>query len=446
VSFFAFMRDGTAKSAQRPRRRHVTWTSFMIRRSRVWLVLLAALLGVVGIGWLLFVGSRPVSTSDSAAGLRPRAARVDVQSISPTEIPVVAVAPLLHCADLVDVVLLASPHHAHTFDEVHAALAFATGVLQGRPLVVSLFPPDSSRPLTSVTSAVRQRIHVFTSFCLITPDQAVGLPAHTIMWQLEPLVRRTSPTRTEANRYLCQHNTSLLDRLSNHGILWEYSRINMDWWQRERHLGSTTTLSHVPLFWYPGIISNNGPHAESASDSDPPSPSTAPPLQDIDVVLVGTLSFRRRRILHALRALGVQVVDKASFGVARERLLRRAKIVLNIHHDQSDLLETVRLQLLLSLQCFVVSEATSDGAATREFQPLLQFASYSQLVETVMRWLKRPSVDRAAVAARGYAYITSASMVQVFRPLLEAAARQWTGHYCSYAPRIFNRTSTHEPT
>ncbi len=92
--------------------------------------------------------------------------------------------------------------------------------------------------------------------------------------------------------------------------------------------------------------------------------------------------------------------------VERVGYLKRAKVVLNMHFSDSFHLETLRLQLLLAMKCFVISEQSDDLEAQRDFQRAVIFSRYDNLVNTVLFWLKKPARDRQMVAEQGYSYST----------------------------------------
>ena len=143
-------------------------------------------------------------------------------------------------------------------------------------------------------------------------------------------------------------------------------------------------------------------------------------------------SPRRADIIAQLRLRGVRVLNERVFGADREKQLLRAKVLLNIHYHSSSLFETVRMQLVLSLRRFVISESTPDLAAMRDFGGAVVFAPYRGLVDTVISWLAKTPAQRHAVADRGYDYVTSRTMPSVLRPLLEEAVFKYSGQPCTY--------------
>lgn len=84
--------------------------------------------------------------------------------------------------------------------------------------------------------------------------------------------------------------------------------------------------------------------------------------QDIDVLFYGTLNVRRLAVLQALNKAGVQTeVLTGAYGQERDRLVGRARIVLNLHFHPMNILETVRISHLLTNRAFVVSEESAGN-------------------------------------------------------------------------------------
>ena len=125
--------------------------------------------------------------------------------------------------------------------------------------------------------------------------------------------------------------------------------------------------------------------------------------KDIDVLFYGSINERRQAIIDQLRARGLNVV--AAFGVyglRRDRMIARAKIVLNVHYYESKVLEVVRLSYLLANRCFVVSEKGSDPDTEKYYRDGVAFADYDALTDTCLSYLERPD-ERLRIAERGLA-------------------------------------------
>ena len=72
----------------------------------------------------------------------------------------------------------------------------------------------------------------------------------------------------------------MLRRLE-HSVIWEYSRLNMQFWRAAPRRLASTVIRHLPLFWTPGLTSTGLPTASSLRSK----------AEDVDVVFLGTLPF-----------------------------------------------------------------------------------------------------------------------------------------------------------
>ncbi len=123
---------------------------------------------------------------------------------------------------------------------------------------------------------------------------------------------------------------------------------------------------------------------------EPPAVPAPPPLPEgrtIDVLFYGALNARRERYFEALRRrVDLQVVTEV-FGDDMNRLLRSAKVVVNIHHYEDALLETTRLSEALSLGARVVSEEGVDQADQAAFEDRVDFVSIGDVDAFVAKTL-----------------------------------------------------------
>lgn len=143
------------------------------------------------------------------------------------------------------------------------------------------------------------------------------------------------------------------------------------------------------------------------------------PQPDIDVLFIGSPHPRRQRVLDALKRAGAGVVHlRTSYGVRRDGVIARAKIVLNMHAwDELDALETIRLSPLLANRCFVVSEKGDHNP----YGAGLVFAEYGALVDTCLHYLRQPAEHRRLIAERGYQALRAQPMAETVRRAVGAA-------------------------
>lgn len=97
---------------------------------------------------------------------------------------------------------------------------------------------------------------------------------------------------------------------------------------------------------------------------------------DIDALFIGSMSPRRRRILDGVAGVCNLVTAQGCYGGDLDRLIERAKVVLNIHYcDEPHPLEVVRLNYLMANGCAVVSERGWDDKENEQYAPGLHFTA-----------------------------------------------------------------------
>jgi hypothetical protein len=142
-------------------------------------------------------------------------------------------------------------------------------------------------------------------------------------------------------------------------------------------------------------------------------------VEDIDVLFYGGLNSRRSTVLQALRDRGLNVVVAANcFGEARDQLVARAKIVLNIHFYQAKVLEIVRISYLLSNGQCVVSETGVDAAEEAVFQDAIAFSSYEGLVDRCVE-LAQDTPQRQRIARRAKSLFSSMKQSDFLAELIQ---------------------------
>ncbi|HYG67911.1 MAG TPA: hypothetical protein VD838_09635 [Anaeromyxobacteraceae bacterium] len=202
----------------------------------------------------------------------------------------------------------------------------------------------------------------------------VPLPDDAILYNLEQIDPGSSWLRP-----------ALLERFRRHEV-WDYSARNA---ARYPELGLRPPRV-VPIGWVPELTRIR-----------------PAPREDLDVLFYGSVNDRRARVLEALRARGLRV--HAAFGVygaARDALVARAKVVLNVHYYEAKVFEIVRVSYLLANGRCVVSERGADPAEERAFEAGVAFAPYDGLAERCAALVASPA-ERACVAAEGLRVMTS---------------------------------------
>jgi hypothetical protein len=146
----------------------------------------------------------------------------------------------------------------------------------------------------------------------------------------------------------------------------------------------------------------------------------APLEEDIDVLFIGSLNERRIAVLKQIAARGPQVEARFNvYGSARDGLIARSKIVLNLHFYESRVFEIVRVSYLLANRKCVVSEAGSDSLFESQFVPGIAFVRYHELAEACLQLLRDPA-RRNALARSGFDRIASLPQTEYLREALRA--------------------------
>jgi hypothetical protein len=142
--------------------------------------------------------------------------------------------------------------------------------------------------------------------------------------------------------------------------------------------------------------------------------------EDIDVLFYGSLNPRRQEVLDELRARGVKVEALYGvFGPARDAVIARSKLVLNVHFYEAKVFEAVRVSYLLANRRAVVSESGLDSLEERAFAPGVAFAPKAELVSTCLALLADDE-KRRRLAQAGFEVMQQRSVVGSIRAALTA--------------------------
>lgn len=175
-----------------------------------------------------------------------------------------------------------------------------------------------------------------------------------------------------------------LERLASHRV-WDYSARNVE---RLRRIG-VTDVTYVPIGYVPELTRI----------------VTAP--EDIDVLFYGSINDRREAILAELRTRGLNVIHVfGQYGAARDALIARAKVVLNMHYYESRIFEIVRVSYLLANRKAVVAECDEDTEIDPDMRRAVLGVPYTGLVDACAFLCAHPA-ERAALAERGFRLFTA---------------------------------------
>ena len=171
---------------------------------------------------------------------------------------------------------------------------------------------------------------------------------------------------------------SLLSRFT----VWDYSRRNL---QAIGSIADCRRLHLVPIGYVPQLT------------RIPLAPS-----EDIDVLFYGAVNQRRREALLALQRAGVGVrIETRTYGRARDELISRAKVVLNVHFYPTAIFEIVRVSYLLANRKAVVGECGPSTEIDTDIREAIAPANYDRLCDTVLELLGDDN-QRLDLAQRGH--------------------------------------------
>jgi O-methyltransferase/8-demethyl-8-(2,3-dimethoxy-alpha-L-rhamnosyl)tetracenomycin-C 4'-O-methyltransferase len=219
---------------------------------------------------------------------------------------------------------------------------------------------------------------------LLTKAEAQRLPATSVVYNLEQL----------GNASLPDWYMGLAARVK----VWDYSPLNLERWKQGPclhepalvEIGFAPVLRRIPIA----------------------------PVQDIDVLFYGSLNQRRNVILRALYAAGLKLhVSFGVYGLERDALISRAKVVLNMHAYETEIFEVVRVSYLLANGKAVVSETAPDIGT---LEAAVAACPYDQLVSTCIALVVNES-ERHGLEARGFRAFSTRSQAGILTPIVGTA-------------------------
>lgn len=230
---------------------------------------------------------------------------------------------------------------------------------------------------------------------LLGPERASKLPADSILYNLEQ-VSRESRWFTPA----------YVDLMRRHRV-WDYSERNIAGLREMgiEHAELCPIGVEPELCWMP-----------EKPDSE----------RDIDVLFYGAINDRRKVVLQQLIDAGLHVAVLSNvFGMPRDEYIRRAKVVINIHFYEAQVLELVRIAYLMANGVCVVSEPGSESELTEGLKEGLAFAPYERMVETCLELVRDPDL-RARLSDNAKRVIATRSQHRYIEPLLHRQTEEKT--------------------
>jgi hypothetical protein len=216
-------------------------------------------------------------------------------------------------------------------------------------------------------------------------DALKALPTDTVVYNFEQM-RGVDTSATKAEVKYC----------ASRFIIWDYSPSNTDAW---RTLGSRR-VKVVPVGYAPILTRIAKRHP-----------------QDIDVLIYGLSSDKRLNVFHALSRSGLTTLFVCGlYGTARDDLIARSKIVLNINQYEQRVFEIVRVSYLLANRKVVLSDIEPDTYIDKDIKDCIRFFTPQTLVRDCYA-LAENDGERARLEEAGF----DAMSKRQIGPILEQA-------------------------
>lgn len=228
--------------------------------------------------------------------------------------------------------------HYRVFDEVAASLDFAFRKLNLDSIITDdLFLSD------------RQYIILGANLLRVCPK--IRIKEDSIIYQLE---------REDSVEQFDKFYIDLLNKFK----VWDYSSINMERINKRYNLNINDVL---PLGYTKELNTIN--HSKK---------------KDIDVLFVGSLSSRRKKIISDMVNNNLNAIALYNYyGKQRDDYIARSKIMLNMHFHGSGLLEHPRIFYYIHNNCFVLSEVSNSDDENNFFSSVLYLTKYEDILSKV---------------------------------------------------------------
>jgi hypothetical protein len=175
--------------------------------------------------------------------------------------------------------------------------------------------------------------------------------------------------------------------------IWDYSAANMDMW---KSLGNESPKL-VPVGYAP--VLSRIPKAQD---------------QDIEIFFYGSVGEKRLNAFQRLSQEGYRVLFACGFyGIARDALIARSKIVLNVNFiDRSRIFEVARVSYLLANRKAVVAVLDPDTAIESDFTRCVRSTNAAGLVAACEQLLSNDR-ERSQLEDLGYEVFARRDIVKI---------------------------------
>jgi hypothetical protein len=266
--------------------------------------------------------------------------------------------------------------HAHTFDELAAALSEAFRELGG------------SAPIVRRRAQFDGRTPIILGANLIPRSGIPDPPEGSIIYNLEQL--------TSGSLWMFDDYRGLLSR---YPVL-DYSRRN----QAALHEAGFPHVGLLEIGYSPVLR------------------QIEPLPKDFDILFYGSTNKRRNAVLRDLVARGFDVASAFGvYGQQRDELIARSRLVINLHYYEANIFEIVRVSYLLANGVCVVAEGHADDPDLTGLAAGLELAPYDELADRCEALL-RDEARRQALECAAFAAISGRRQSDLLRACIERTA------------------------
>lgn len=162
--------------------------------------------------------------------------------------------------------------------------------------------------------------------------------------------------------------------------VWDYSKRNVDVLQK----AGVENIKHVQIGYVPEItyFERNKPEE-----------------RDIDILAYMSPSPRRLQIMNQFaedKNINFVAVQ-STYGDDRDNLIKRAKMVINLHNHENEIFEIIRVSHLIQNKVPVLTERNSTTEFPEYMEGTVNTATYEKFVEKAYELLKNPEqLDKQA--------------------------------------------------
>jgi hypothetical protein len=233
------------------------------------------------------------------------------------------------------------------------------------------------------------RVNVILGAQMLTEADLKRLPTNTIVYNFEQ-IRGLSLTELKPE----------IRFVADHLRIWEYSEGNLESWKK---IGPAAAVVHVPVGWAP-ILNRIEKRAS----------------QDIDVFIYGSPGQMRLEIFQELCHRGMTCLFLCGmYGKARDELIGRAKLVLNLNiYERSRIFEIVRVSYLLANAKAVVADIHEGTFIEPGLENAVALAKPAEIRQTCEFFLDNDQA-RLELETRGREIMESRHISPILRSALE---------------------------